>query len=242
MLGRRRAPKIVEKLHTSPRPFHFTDDAAPRKKAMSSKKKKKQHGEEEEAPVSRKRRDRTRRRVAARVTKNVGCVRRWARHDGSTHHWLSHLCTAGLKRLHEPSPNLRRERKMDPGSLKTPRERSAATAARAPSSNCAVYIPLKRRLFSLLSPLKGCFPSSSLPPSVPSSPFFLPPSSLFPSRRFIFGGRVLDINCPASSQQTHCTTCPNSISNYYSTVDKRDAGKYLLLRGELLMGRKLIKG
>lgn len=32
---------------------------------------------------------------------------------------------------------------------------------------------------------------------------------------------------PPRSQQTHRTTCPNSISNYYSTEDKRDAGKYL---------------
>lgn len=60
-------------------------------------------------------------------------------------------------------------RKMDPGPPNTPRDRSAATAARAPARNCAVLIPLKRRLFPLLSPLKGCFSSSS---SLPSAPFF----------------------------------------------------------------------
>lgn len=58
--------------------------------------------------IGRKRRHRTRRRVAARVTKNVGCVRRWARQDGSTHHRRSHLCTAGLKR---PFPTVRSRRR-----------------------------------------------------------------------------------------------------------------------------------
>lgn len=45
--GRRRAPKTVEKLHTSPRPLHYSITRMtqpPRKKAMSSKKKKKTSG------------------------------------------------------------------------------------------------------------------------------------------------------------------------------------------------------
>lgn len=132
---------------------------------------------------------------------------------------------------------------MDPGSLE---KRNAEgtfrghRGARSFSQLRSFYSIETETLFPSV-PVERPFPVL-LPPSVPSSPFFLPPSSLFPSRRFIFGGRVLDINCPASSQQTHCTTCPNSISNYYSTVDKRGAGKYSLLRGELLMGRKLIKG
>lgn len=117
---------------------------------------------------------------------------------------------------------------MDPGSLK---RRSFPEAARAPCRNCAVFIPLKRRLFPLRSPLKGCFPSSSSLPSSPVTPSFFS----LPSRRFIFGGRVLDITRPASigSANTHCTTCPNSISNYYSIEHKPDAGKYLFWRRSL---------
>lgn len=54
------------------------------------------------------------------------------------------------------------------------------------------FYSIETETLSLLSPLKGSFPSSSLPPL----PFSLLLS--LPSCRFIFSGRVLDINCPAS--------------------------------------------
>lgn len=57
------------------------------------------------------------------------------------------------------------------------------------------FYSIETETLSLLSPLKGSFPSSSLPPSL--SPFLSLLLSL-PSCRFIFGGRVLDIHCPAS--------------------------------------------
>lgn len=75
-----------------------------------------------------------------------------------------------------------------------PREEwSTAIRADSPYRNCAVFIPLKLRLFPFCPRWKAL----SLPP--PPSLLSLSPSfSLSSECRFIFGGRVLDINCPAS--------------------------------------------
>lgn len=71
-----------------------------------------------------------------------------------------------------------------------------SNGASDPSRECVKklrsFYSTETETLSLLSPLKGSFPSSSLPPL----PFSLLLS--LPSCRFIFSGRVLDINCPAS--------------------------------------------
>lgn len=71
-----------------------------------------------------------------------------------------------------------------------------SNGASDPSRECVKklrsFYSIETETLSLLSPLKGSFPSSSLPPL----PFSLLLS--LPSCRFIFSGRVLDINCPAS--------------------------------------------
>lgn len=65
--------------------------------------------------------------------------------------------------------------------------------SRQPLKKLRSFYSIETETLSLLSPLKGSFPSSS---SLPPLPFSLLLS--LPSCRFIFGGRVLDINCPAS--------------------------------------------
>lgn len=74
-----------------------------------------------------------------------------------------------------------------------------SNGASDPSRECVKklrsFYSIETETLSLLSPLKGSFPSSSLPP-LPPLPFSLLLS--LPSCRFIFSGRVLDINCPAS--------------------------------------------
>ena len=99
--------------------------------------------------------------------------------------------------------------------------------SRQPLKKLRSFYSIETETLSLLSPLKRLFPFL-LPPSL-LSPFSLSPS-LSSLMQVYFRWKSLGHSLPRlhSHWQTHCTTCPNSIINYYSAGEQLDPGFLLV--------------